>query len=459
MISDIKHYTPMEIDGILHTERSVYFIGIGGVSMSSLARICRGLGLQVGGSDRTRSDITDELVGIGINVKIGHTSEGLDGYGAFVYNAAISPDNPEFIYAKQNGLPMIYRADLLGYVASKYPVSVGVSGTHGKSTTTAMLCEVLTAAGVDPTVLNGAKMTQTGTCYRMGDNRYLAFEACEYMDSFLSFYPSVSVVLNCELDHVDYFGDFDTYVSSFRKYIDRSGMCAAVNIDCPGVRRVIEDVHKPVVTYSIKSDADIMAKNTVIIDGLPEYDIYAYGSLYCHVRLGVVGDHNISDSVAAAAVAYKLGISGDDVARGLNIFKGADRRFEYKKTVNGAYVYDDYAHHPTEIKATVSSAKQLCRGRLYCIFQSHTYSRTKGLFDQFITAFDGCDEIIFADIYPARETDTLGMSAELLADSTVNGKYIGDFSAIAEYIKNTVREDDIVVVMGAGDVNKITSML
>ncbi len=459
MIEKITHYAPNEIENIIKKAEDIYFIGIGGVSMSSLARMLHDLGVSVTGSDRTRSDITDELCEDGIKVRIGHSGEGLERCSAFVYNAAISPDNPEYMYAEKNGLPLIYRADLLGYVVGKYKNSIGISGTHGKSTTTAMVSAVLTAAGLDPTVLNGAKMAQTGTCFRDGGKGVLAFEACEYMDSFLSFYPTVSVVLNCELDHVDYFENFDNYISSFRKYIDQSGACAAVNNDCPGVRKVIEAVNKRLITYGIKNESFIMAKDIVIKDGLPEFDITAGGKLYCHVRLGVNGEHNIYDSLAAASVAYELGIDGVAVADGLLGFKGAQRRFEYKKTLNGAKVYDDYAHHPTEIQATLSSASEICKGKLYCIFQSHTYSRTKGLFNDFVTSFDKCDEVIFADIYPARETDDLGMSGKLLAESTKKGKYVGDFCKIAEYIKNIAHEGDIVIVMGAGDINKLTSML
>ncbi len=459
MSDKIKHYSKDEIEKLLKETESIYFIGIGGVSMSSLARICRKLGMTVNGSDRTASPLTDELTKIGINVRIGHSGDGLENIGAFVYNAAIHPDNPEFAYAVKNNIPLIYRADLLGYIVSKYKISVGISGTHGKSTTTAMISSVLTSGGLDPTVLNGAKMAQTDACFREGNENVLAFEACEYMDSFLSFFPTVSVVLNCELDHVDYFENFENYIASFRKYIDQSGSCAVVNTDCPGVCEVIKSVNKRLMTYGIKKRADVMAQNIGITDGLPEYDITVKGKLYCRVRLGVNGEHNIYDSLAAAAVAYELGIDGNAVSDALLTFKGAERRFEYKKTVNGAKIYDDYAHHPTEIKATVSSARQICKGKLYCVFQSHTYSRTKGLFDLFITAFEGCDEIIFTDIYPARETDTLGMSAQLLAKSTENGKYIGDLSSISDYIKNTAGEGDIVIIMGAGDVNKLTSML
>ncbi len=459
MVEQIKHYSASEIENILNRVGSIYFIGIGGVSMSSLARICHKLGAKVCGSDRASSTLTDELISQGIGVRIGHSDKELEGFGAFVYNAAIHSDNPEFAYAVKNNIPLIYRSDLLGYIVSKYKTSVGISGTHGKSTTTAMVSAVLTAADLDPTVLNGAKMAQTGECYREGCDNVLAFEACEYMDSFLSFFPTISVVLNCELDHVDYFKSFENYIRSFRKYIDRSGECAVVNNDCTGVVEVIKDVHKRLITYGIKNSSDVMAENISIIDSLPEYDITVNGMHYCHVRLGVNGEHNIYDSLAAASVAYELGVDGKAVADALLTFRGAERRFEYKKSVNGAKVYDDYAHHPTEIRATVSSARQICKGKLYCVFQSHTYSRTKGLFDQFITAFEGCDEIIFADIYPARETDTLGMSAELLADCTKNGKYKGDFSKIAEYVKNTAGEGDIVIIMGAGDVNKITSML
>ncbi len=458
MLNNRASYSPAQIDELLKRSNNVYFIGIGGVSMSSLARICIKNGLRVGGSDRTRSRLTDELANEGIEVHIGHSVDNLTNFTVFVYNAAISEDNPEFSFAVQKGYDLIYRADFLGYIISQYKCSVGVAGTHGKSTTTGMISEIFMHARRDPTILNGADMPSINGSYRQGSFNDLIFEACEYRDSFLSFYPTCAVILNCELDHVDYFSDFENYIESFKKYAASARDSVVINADCPGASLLIPEFPSA-VTCGRGDGCVISARNITLKDMHPDFDVYYKGELYTHLTLGVYGEHNISNALCACGVAALFGIDGQSVAEALAGFCGVGRRFEYKKTCNGAKVFDDYAHHPTEIRATLDAASEICKGRLFCIFQSHTYSRTKGLLDDFITSFGKCDKVIFADIYPARETDTIGMSGSLLADKTENGLYLGDFEHISEYIKNTVREDDIVVVMGAGDVNRITSML
>lgn len=457
-----RYYSPDEIRSILSKEKNVYFIGIGGVSMSSLAVIANDSGIKTGGSDRTLSDVTDGLMKKGIQVQEGHIVKNITDYSVVVYNAAIHADNPEYYYAATHNYFMIYRSDFLGYVISEYSGSIGVAGTHGKSTATAMIYSILNNAGLDPTVMNGAVMPKINSQYHIGKGDKIVFEACEYKDSFLSFFPTVAVVLNAEYDHADYFENFDVYIDSFKKYLSHAeGGAACVNFDCPGAKRAAEDYKGELFSYGIDDPlARIKAKNIVFSNGHPEFDIYFDNEFYSHVKLSVFGKHNVYNTLAGAGVALACGITNGDVfAKGSSSFTGIKRRFEYRGAVNGAEIYDDYAHHPTEITATLSAAKKICTGKLRVVFQSHTYSRTKALFDDFVSALSDCDEAVIADIYPARETDTLGMSGKLLADSIPVGKYVGDFDAVAKYVKKTAAPNDTIIVMGAGDVNHIIDIL
>lgn len=452
-------YSPSEVKKILEKENNVYFIGIGGISMSSLAYICNERGFRVGGSDRTLSALTKMLSDRGIPVFEGHDAAHTEGFTVFVYNAAIHPDNPEFTEAQRRGNYLIYRADFLGYIVSGYENSVGVAGTHGKSTTTAMLGLAMLDAGLDPTVLDGAVVPAFNSAYRHGGDKYLCFEACEYKDSFLSFFPKIALVLNAELDHVDYFGSFDNYLRSFRQYLSQSPY-AVVNTDSDGAGRACEGYSGRLITCGYKKPGAFITAGNIAEDrGHPSFDIYTGDTLYAKVSLGVFGTHNISNALCCAGVCYLLGISGDALASALSSFGGVKRRFEYKLSYNGARIYDDYAHHPTEIKATLAAAREVTAGKLYIVFQPHTYSRTHDLYPQFLTAFADCDEVIFADIYAARETDTLGMSAQKLAKDVENGKYVGDTAHIAAYLKSVLKPGDAAVITGAGNIDSVFNLL
>lgn len=449
----VNHFTPEDVGGILSKEKNAYFIGIGGVSMSSLAEIAASSGCKVAGSDRTLSDVTNALQSRGIQVFEGHHKENCAGFTVFVYNSAIHEDNPEYAYAKENGFTLIHRADFLGYVVTFYKNSVGVAGTHGKSTSTAMLGSALEAAGLDPTILNGAVMRDINSSYRRGGRDCLCFEACEYTDSFLSFFPKVALVLNVGYDHADYFKTVDDYIASFKKYISQSP-CAVVNTDSDGGKKAVQGYKGKLITCGMTEAADVYPKN-LTLDGYPEFDAMYKGKKYAHIKLGVYGVHNVSNALCCIGACILLGIDGKDTAEGIAKFKGVARRFELKGEYNGAKIYDDYAHHPDEIKATLSIARKCTKGKLYVAFQSHTYSRTKEFYPDFIKAFENCDEVVYCDIYPARETDTLGMSAEKLALDTKNGVYKGDFTATAEYLKTVLKKDDAAVIMGAGNANAI----
>ena len=453
-MSNFSYYAPDKINRILSEEDNVYFIGIGGVSMSSLAEISKKKVSRVAGSDRTLSPVTEALEAEGIKVYEGHHAENCRDYTVFVYNSAIHEDNPEYKYAKENGCPLIRRADFLGYVVTFFKQSVGVAGTHGKSTSTAMLASALIEAGLDPTVLNGAVMRDINSSYRRGGDGVLCFEACEYTDSFLSFYPQTALVLNIGFDHADYFKNADAYTESFKKYIGQSPS-AVVNVDSTNCKKAIEGYTGKLIKCGMSKNADVYAENLRTDGKYPEFDAIYKGKKYAHIKLGVFGIHNVYNALCCIGACVLLGVDGKSAAKGIAKFKGVARRFELRGKCNGAEIYDDYAHHPDEIEATLKTAREQTEGKLYVAFQPHTYSRTAEFYDGFINAFKDCDEVIFCDIYAARETDTLGMSAEKLAADTKNGVYKGDFKNVAAYLKTVLRKGDAAVIMGAGNLNSI----
>lgn len=455
------HFGAEEIARKLCGKHAVYFLGIGGVTMSSLAHVTHLHGFKVGGSDRTLSPLTDRLAKEGIEVFEGHRREQMEGYDALVYTVAVSEDTPELVYAKENGLPVISRSDYLGYLMRNYTRRIGLAGMHGKSTATSMTTEVFLAANADPTVISGAELSSIGGAYRLGDKENFIFESCEYMDSFLDFYPTIAVVLNIEMDHVDYFKDLDHIKRSYRAYIEktRGCGCAVLNADDENVMDMAKDFRGSILTFGIHKEADIMAKNIACKDGVLTFDI-CHGSMKKHVQMAVCGEHIVYNALAAAACAILCGIPSQFIAAGLGNFRGAKRRMDYKGTLNGAKVYDDYAHHPTEIRATLKAARQMGFDRVICVFQPHTYSRTKGLYGDFVEALRLADVTVTADIYAARETETLGVSSEQLAKDIGNGAlYFDSFAKIAEWLKANARAGDMILTMGAGNITNLSKEL
>lgn len=453
------HFGAEKISELLASCKSIYFIGIGGINMSSLALISANRGYKVGGSDRAETEITKDLVKSGIEVYYVHDGGNLDGYDAVVYTVAISEDNPEYVRANAEGIPCISRADFMGYLMTGYNRRIGISGMHGKSTCTSMCASVFMNADADPTVLSGASLKSMGGAYRVGGNDNFIFEACEYMDSFLDFYPTVAVILNVEMDHVDYFKSMEHIYSSFAKFADittaKNG-CVVYNADDENVKKSLESFDGRKIGFSISDKKTAFhAENLTYNNGCAEFDVILDGEEFCSIKLAVTGEHNVYNALAACAVSYLCGIGGEKVAEGLAAFTGADRRMEYKGKWLGADVYDDYGHHPTEIKRTLDGAAKMGHGRVFCVFQPHTYSRTKGLFDDLVVSFLDADKVIIADIYAARETDTGEISAQKVADAIPNAEYVGDMRAIAEYLKNSLRSGDLLVVMGAGDIYKL----
>ena len=455
------HFGAGKIARMLAGKQAVYFLGIGGITMSSLAHITKNAGYKVGGSDRAPSALTGRLEAEGIEIFEGHRAGQLDGYDALVYTVAVRDDTPELVCARARGIPVISRADYLGYLMCGYTRRIGIAGMHGKSTTTSMAAEIFLAADADPTIISGAELSSIGGAYRAGGQENFIFEACEYMDSFLDFYPTVAVVLNIELDHVDYFRDLAQIRRSFRAYIEKTKGCgcAVLNADDDAVCRMAEGFDGSTLTFGIRRAADVMAENIETAAGAVSFDL-CHGSMRKRVRLSVPGEHNVYDALAAAASAILCAIPSGDIVRGLERFCGARRRMEYKGERAGVRIYDDYAHHPTEIAATLTAARSMTAGRIFCVYQPHTYSRTKGLFDGFVSSLRLADQAVLADIYPARETDTLGMSSALLAAQIGNGAlYFESFEKIAAYLLKTAKPGDLILTMGAGDITRLSDLL
>ena len=453
------HFGATKIDEILSSCKSIFFIGIGGVNMSSLAIICKNRGYRVGGSDRNQTELTTRLIELGIDVKYKHDETNIDGYDVVVYTVAISEDNPEYVCANSKDLPCISRADFLGYLMMGYNRRIGISGMHGKSTCTSMCASVFMNAATDPTVLSGASLKSMGGAYRIGGKDNFIFEACEYMDSFLDFNPTIAVVLNVEMDHVDYFKNMEHIYSSFAKFAEIASLSngyLVYNADDTNTNKALNTFEGRKIGFGINAEnALVKALNIKYNRGCAEFDVTVDNEQLCHVKLSVTGEHNIYNALATCAVAHLSGIGGRNIEQGLALFKGADRRMEYKGNWLGADVYDDYGHHPTEIKRTLDGASKMGYDRVFCVFQPHTYSRTIGLFDDLIQSFGDVYKALIADIYAAREPYTDEISAQKVADFIENAEYVGDMKAIAEYLREQLKYGDIVIVMGAGDIYKI----
>lgn len=458
---NMKKFTMEELKDNAH----IHFIGIGGISMSGLAHIAISRGFKVTGSDRTKSEITDRLEKEGAVVYEGHAAKNIDGADLVVHTAAVKEDNPEMAEAIRRGIRLVDRAEFLGAIMKKYRHAVGVAGTHGKTTTTSMLAHALLYADTDPTISVGGILDLIGGNIRCGKSDLFVTEACEYTNSFLKFYPTIALITNIEEDHLDFFTGIDMIRGSFRQFAELTrgkGSVVAYGED-ENIKIALDGTDLNIITYGMSDKNDYYAHNIVYNAGYPSFDVYKHGEKLCHVSLNVPGDHNILNSLATIAVCSLLGVDAEPAARGIETFKGTHRRFEKKGFVNGAIVLDDYAHHPTEIKATLKAAKAFPHNRIICIFQPHTYSRTRTLWKDFLTAFDDANELIITHIYAAREvydgvTDPDRLAAEIAARG-INATYIDSFEDIADYIKKTAGKNDIVFTMGAGDVTNIGAML
>ena len=445
------------------TKEHIYFIGIGGISMSGLAEILASRGHQVSGTDVKETAVTKHLQSLGIHINFGHRAENItDDITLVVYTAAIHDDNPELRAAHEKGIRIMDRAHLLGQIMDEYHDSVAVSGTHGKTTTTSMVSEILLAAEKDPTITVGGILPTIGSNLRIGNSPYFVAEACEYFDSFLQFNPFIAIILNVESDHLDYFKTLENIRRSFHAFAqrvpDKGLLVISEKID--HVEELTDGLTCHVETFGLSEKANWRAENIVHeADGRNSFDVYHNGEFFTTIHLHIPGEHNITNALAAIAASAFLGAAPEDCVKGLHHYTGTERRFQLKGKKDGITVIDDYAHHPTEIKAALAAAQNVQHNTTWCVFQPHTFSRTRFLFDEFGEAFGDADEIIIADIFAARETDDGTVSAaqlaERIAQTGKSARYVGDFAAIEAYLREHCKSGDLLMTVGAGDVYKI----
>ena len=445
----------------------IHMVGIGGVSMSGIAEILVNFGFKVTGSNNVESDATRKLENAGIKVFIGHDAKNVCDADVVVYSAAIKQDNPELMEAKAKNIPIIERADFLGELTRCYKDTITVSGTHGKSTTTSMVALCFLEALKDPSIQVGADIRMISGNYKVGNSEYFIIEACEYVESFLKFSPKSEIILNIDNDHLDYFKNFENIKNAFVKYVKLlpdDGLLV-VNGDDQNALELTKHTNATTLTYGITNkNTDFFAVNIVFDnDGFPEFDVYSRDNFYGRIKLSVPGMHNVLNSLGCIALCDYYGIGIDPIKKALASFTGAGRRFEFKGKVNGASIYDDYGHHPTEIVATSKALMNKKYNKSWVIFQPHTYSRTKTLLDDFAKALLNFDNIIVLDIYAAREKNTYGITSGDLVDKIISlgkqAKYIPEFNDCIKYLKENVKENDIILTQGAGTVTEIGSML
>ena len=442
--------------------KKIHFAGIGGISMSGLAEILHDGNYIITGSDNSESEITKHLKSVGIKVFIGQKSENVSpDTELFVYTAALKPDNPEIIRAKELGIKIIDRAELLGTMMKNYTYPISVSGTHGKTTTTSMLTEIL-LRGENPTVTVGGILPSIGGNFRIGGDKYFVAESCEYCDSFLKFHPLSAIILNVEYDHADYFKSIDTLYASFNafaKKIPKNGFLI-INSEIPETEKILDGVSCEIITYGTDNENGWNIRNVSFDErGNGRYSAFLKNNKIFDIELSVPGTHNILNSLAAAALCYKYEIPKEDIISGLKNFKGTNRRFEFKGMVHGITVIDDYAHHPTEITATLKAAANYPHRTLWCVFQPHTYTRTKAFLKEFAQALCLADRVVLADIFAARETDTLGIDSQTLQREIQalghECHYFPSFDEIENFLLENCINGDLLITMGAGDVVKI----
>ena len=438
----------------------VHFIGIGGISMSGLAEILLGAGFTISGSDRAESDLTKHLEAIGAKVSYPQAASNItDDIDLIVYTAAIRDDNPEFAAAKASGKPMLTRAELLGEIMENYARSIAVAGTHGKTTTTSMVSQILLETADDPTISVGGILDAIGSNVHVGDSDVFITEACEYTNSYHSFFPKYNIILNVEADHLDFFKNLENVRASFKKFAGNTSDdgILIINKEIDDVDYFTEGLKCRVITYSLNNDADIYPTDISFNEkGFASFTPVFNGKALGTVSLNVPGKHNISNALAAIALTIEMGISYDHILAGLKKFGGAHRRFELKGNYKGATVIDDYAHHPTEIAASLNAAANYPHNRVIVCFQPHTYTRTLSFLDDFATALAKADIVVLADIYAAREPDIYGVSSKDIADRIekigTEVHYLGSFDACEKFLEKNLLNNDLLITMGAGDV-------
>ena len=453
----------------LNKFKHIHCVGIGGIGLSAIAEIFLSRRYRVSGSDMKESEITDKLMKQGAVIYLGHRAKNIEDADLVVYSSAVSPDNPERVAALENGIPTASRAEVLGVLMKEYENSIAVAGTHGKTTTTSMISLILEKASKDPTILVGGNLQEISGNVKIGNSGFFITEACEYMDSFLNLNPRIEIILNIDSDHLDYFKDIEHIASSFDKFanlVPEGGTVIAFDAN-PFVKSILKELHSKVVTFGFNEHCDYYATDIEFNSlGMPSFKIHNNGNVVCTIQLSIPGEHNIANALAAFACCYGLGISVDSIISTLEEFTGTQRRFDVVGvTKNNIKIVDDYAHHPTEIKATLKAAQNVPHNDLWCLFQPHTYTRTLALFDEFAESFDEADKIVMAEIYAAREKNIYRISSKELVNEIKRMNpakdvyYFGNFEEIASFVLNNAQSGDLVITMGAGDIYKVAEII
>ena len=446
------HSSGKSISDYLKPGMHAHLVGIGGVSMRPLGLVLRSQGLTISGSDMNASVSTDELIQSGITVHIGHKAENIQGADCIIRTAAAHNDNPEIAAARANGIPVFERAQAWGVIMQNYSNAICVAGTHGKTTTTSMITQIFMEAKKDPTVMIGGTLPLIHAGHRVGSGDTIILESCEYCNSFLNFFPTVALILNVEADHLDFFKDLADIEKSFRKFaqlVPEDG-CIIANGDDPNTVETLRGMQY--LSFGFREQNDIHGCN--FSKDWRSFDVICEGVPYAHLELRVVGRHNALNAIAACAAAYNAGLPGRVVEKALAVFSGAGRRMEYKGTFNGADVYDDYAHHPAELRALLSACKTMGYSRIICAFQPHTYTRTNALMHDFIRELLAADIAVLTDIYAARERNLIGISSCMIADRIPGSVYCPTLQDVTTYLRQIAQPGDLILTVGAGDIYK-----
>ena len=451
----------IEFEQCIKSGKRCHLVGVGGVSMSPLAEILHGMGVHVTGSDISDSPVLDKLRLMGIAATVGHFAENVQGAGFVIRTAAAREENTEIKAARELGIPVFERAQAWGYLMRGYKNAVCVSGVHGKTTTTSMITHILLAADTDPTIMIGGKLPILGSGYRVGNGEFIAIESCEYYNSFHCFYPTVAVVLNVDADHLDFFKDLDDLKNSFCKFaslVPENGHIVC-NGDDKNTMETLASLGRELLTFGFGEKARVRGINVSVNGRNPSMDVLYDGEPFGRITLQVPGVYNLLNALAATSAAIAAGIQPKAIIEGLHGYTGVGRRFEYKGNCNGADVYDDYAHHPYELRSLLDAVATFDYKRVILAFQPHTFSRTKALFPDFVAELGRADITFLAAIYAAREKNDIGITSDDLAAAIPGTRSIKDFSEIASEIRSIAREGDIILTVGAGDIYKVGEML
>lgn len=448
------------IDEVLGKIKRIHFIGIGGSGMCPLVEILHSKGYEISGSDNNESDTLNRVRSLGIPVFLGQRAQNIEGAQMIVYTAALLPDNPELCAAKESGIPTFERKELLGAITRMFDNCICVCGTHGKTTVTAMLTQIFLQSGADPTAVIGGKLPLTGTNGIAGGSQNMLCEACEFVDTFLSLFPDVSVILNIDEDHLDYFKTLDNLIASFTKFASMTRREIIINADDANTLRAVESIKdKRFITFGLGKDNDFRAENIVLEHEFASFDIIKYGENVGRISLGIPGKHNIFNALAAIAAADNAGIPMDKIIACAEQFRGAGRRFEILKKINGITIADDYAHHPRELEVTLNAAMGMGFKRVWAVFQPFTYSRTKILFDDFVRVLKIPDRVVMTEIMGSRERNTYGVYTSQLAEKIPGSVWFNTFDEVADYVVKNAEEGDLVITLGCGDIYKAAKLM